>query len=56
MNLLLHVVARPLEFLLKSLDESARAVLEENDEAKGEKDKEQKPKETAYKAHGAEVN
>jgi|KBSMisStandDraft_5_1062788.scaffolds.fasta_scaffold88476_2 hypothetical protein len=36
---------------VKTGNEIAWSVLEKNDEAKGEKDKEKKPKKTADKAH-----
>jgi hypothetical protein len=39
-------------FLLEPVREVMRAVLEEDDEAKGKEDKKYEPKESAYQRHG----
>jgi hypothetical protein len=45
-----------MEFRFESRNEVIGPVLEENDKAERKEDKEQKPKESADKSHGAKVN
>jgi hypothetical protein len=45
-----------LQFLFETRNEIIGSVLEENDEAEGEKHKQQQPKETADQSHAAHVN
>lgn len=45
-----------LEFLFESRNEIIRPVLEQNNEAEGEKHKQHEPKQTADQTHGADVN
>ena len=52
MDRLLHEVPHALEFLLKARDEIMRPVFEQDNEAEGEKDKQQKPEKSAQQSHG----
>jgi hypothetical protein len=47
----LDVIRDSMQFGLKTGNEIAWSVLEKDDEAKGEKDEEEKPKKTADKTH-----
>lgn len=51
MDGVLDEVRRAMEFLLETGDEISRAVLKKNDEAEGEKHKQQDPKKVSDETH-----